>query len=286
MTSNSGNGGGAMSLFGLDGKTVLISGAGAGMGRAMALGFAAAGSRVIVLDRDEPRAKTVAGEVADAGGECIAVCADIQDQPQVGQAVSAAVEALGSVDILVNNAAIASTGAIRDVLTLPLEELDRMLSVNIRGTVVMSQAVLPEMVSRKSGAVINMGSSWSSRGSVFNQKGGSTDYVASKGGIHALTRAMAQDLAPYGIRVNAIAPGLVPDTEIYSRQLERGEIPTPEGTPPTPTELLRPFLQYVPLGKFGLPSDVVGTAIYLASDASSYVTGQMIHVNGGLLMVD
>lgn len=275
------------SLFSVAGKTVVVTGAGAGMGRAMALGFANAGSSVVVVDLDQERATRVAEQATAEGGRAISVPADVRDEEQVAAAVQAGVDAFGEIGVLVNNAGIAAITGIKDIQTLPLSELDRMLSINLKGTVITSQAVLPGMLARKAGAIINMGSSWSSRGSVFNQKGGSTDYCATKGAVQTLTRSMAQDLAPHGIRVNAMAPGLVADTEIYTRQLDAGDIPTAENDRGgSQYDLFAPFLQFVPLGRMQYANDMVGTAIYLASDASGYVTGQTIHVNGGMIMAD
>ena len=276
------------SLFSLEDKTALITGAGTGMGRAMALGFARAGGRVVVLDRNEKAAEKVAAEISKDGAESIAVRADITSEDDVAQALKKGVDTLGEIEVLVNNAGIAGIGdrkIVTDILTMELEDFDHMLNVNLRGTVITTQAVLPEMVNRKSGSIINMGSSWSARGSVFNQKGGATDYCISKAGVQALTRCAAQDVAAEGIRVNAIAPGLVADTEIYtSEQIKATE---PEmGEDATQTALFEPLLDFIPLHRLQYTTDIVGTALYLASDASAYITGQVIHVNGGMLMVD
>jgi 3-oxoacyl-[acyl-carrier protein] reductase len=126
------------------------------------------------------------------------------------------------------------------------------------------------MVKRRSGSVINIGSSWSSKGSIFNQDGGGPDYCVSKAAIQALTKSAAQDVATAGVRVNAIAPGAVLDTPMHDHDREQ----------------LGAYAQFVPMGRLQYSNDIVGTAVYLASDASGYVTGQSIHVNGGMLMVD
>jgi 3-oxoacyl-[acyl-carrier protein] reductase len=149
------------------------------------------------------------------------------------------------------------------------ETWDEIFKVNVRAPMRITRAVLPEMVKGCRGSIINIGSSWSTRASVFNQDGGGVDYCSSKAALHALTRATAQDVAPKNIRVNTIAPGAV-DTPMQADH----------------RALLFEFEKYIPLGRIQVAEDLAGTVIFLASNASAYITGQTFHVNGGLLMVD
>jgi 3-oxoacyl-[acyl-carrier protein] reductase len=149
------------------------------------------------------------------------------------------------------------------------ETWDEIFKVNVRAPMRITRAVLPEMVKGCRGSIINIGSSWSTRASVFNQDGGGVDYCSSKAALHALTRATAQYVAPKNIRVNTIAPGAV-DTPMQADH----------------RALLFEFEKYIPLGRIQVAEDLAGTVIFLASNASAYITGQTFHVNGGLLMVD
>jgi 3-oxoacyl-[acyl-carrier protein] reductase len=254
-------------LFSLDGKVSIITGAGAGMGRQMAITFGAAGSHVVLFDRDGDAAERVAGELAGAAPEALAIHGDVTDEAAVGRAVEAATERFGAVDVLINNAGVLSQ---YDFLDMKMDDWDRVMDINLRGALLCMKAVLPGMVARRSGSVINIGSSWSSKGAIFNQDGGGPDYCVSKAAVQALTKSAAQDVAPAGVRVNAIAPGAVIDTPMHDHDREQ----------------LAEYAQYVPIGRLQYSNDIVGTAVYLASDASAYVTGQSIHVNGGMLMVD
>ena len=156
-----------------------------------------------------------------------------------------------------------------DAFTVNDETWDEIFNVNVRAPMRITRAVLAEMAKANRGSIINIGSSWSTRASVFNQDGGGVDYCSSKAALHTLTRATAQDAAPKNIRVNTIAPGAV-DTPMHADH----------------RALLFEFEKYIPLGRIQVAEDVAGAVIFLASDASAYITGQTLHVNGGLLMVD
>ena len=164
--------------------------------------------------------------------------------------------------MLINNAGFMT---FADMLTVEDAVWDNIYAVNVRAPMRITRAVLPEMVKAKRGSVINIGSSWSSRASVFNQDGGGVDYRSSKAALQCLTRAAAQDVAVQGVRVNAIAPGAV-DTPMHADHRAK----------------LFEYEKYIPLGRMQLAEDIAGTAIFLASDASGYITGQTLHVNGGL----
>ena len=149
------------------------------------------------------------------------------------------------------------------------EEWDHIHSVNLRAPMGIMRAALNGRVTQERGSVINIGSSWSSQGAIFNQDGGGVDYCSAKAAVQGLTKSAAQDVARYGVRVNAIAPGAV-DTPMHAHH----------------RDYLFEYEKYIPIGRMQVAEDLVGTAIFLASDASTYITGQTIHVNGGLLMVD
>ena len=149
------------------------------------------------------------------------------------------------------------------------EQWDRMHGINLRAPMRIMRAALAVMTEAGRGSVINIGSSWSSRASVFNQDGGGVDYCSAKAALQALSRAAAQDVAPRGVRVNAIAPGAV-DTPMHAHH----------------RDYLYEYERYIPLGRMQRAEDLVGPAVFLASDASAFITGQTIHVNGGLIMVD
>lgn len=254
------------SAFDLTGKTAIVTGAARGIGRAYALGFADAGANVVIADLNEEGAGRVASELEQTGGHAFALRVDHTDADAVDRMVEATLKQFGAIDVLLNNAGVLSNS---DFYDMTLEEWDRVMDINLRGPLLCMKAVMPHMVERQTGSVINMGSSWSSRAAVFNQDGGGPDYCASKAAIQALTRSAAQDSAKFGVRVNAIAPGAV-DTPMHEHH----------------RDFLFQYEQYIPLGRMQVADDLVGTAIYLASDASRYVTGQTIHVNGGMLMVD
>ena len=253
-------------LFDLSGRVVAITGAGQGIGRTLATGFAAAGAQVVLVDINAgPLAESerILRGITDrlATLEADVTAADTPER------ITAACQDLGGgIDVLVNNAGIMS---YTDPRTITDEEFDRMIRVNLRAPVRIMRAVLPLMEARRSGSVINIGSSWSSRASVFNQSGGGVDYCAAKAALQAYTRGAAQALAEHHVRINAIAPGGV-DTPMHAHH----------------RDFLMEYEKYIPLGRMTVAEDLVGTAIFLASPASTYITGQTIHVNGGMIMVD
>jgi|SRR6516164_3846577 NAD(P)-dependent dehydrogenase (short-subunit alcohol dehydrogenase family) len=244
----------------LTGKVVLVTGAQQGIGRAMALGFAAGGADVAInwLD-DDGAAQRVADEVRACGRRAVLVKADVGQLEQVRAMVSATQEGLGRIDILVNNA-----GVFPRVPFLEMREhdWDHVLDVNLKGSCFCAQYVAKAMVSAGlQGAIINIASGAALRGSPRG-----VHYVASKGGILSLTRAMALELAPYRIRVNAIAPGLT-DTAQPRYGSTEAEI----------AEMARS----IPLGRMAQPDEIAQAAVFLASDKAGFVTGQTLHVNGG-----
>ena len=253
-------------LFDMAGKVVAITGAGQGIGRTLAHGFAAAGAKVVAVDMNAEMLAETKGILDDAGAGSATVVTDVSADDAPDRIVAACKDLGGRVDCLINNAGIMS---YTDPRTITDEEFDRMININFKAPVRIMRAVLPEMEKQGSGSVINIGSSWSSRAAVFNQSGGGVDYCAAKSALQSYTRGAAQNMAEHHVRLNAIAPGGV-DTPMHAHH----------------RDFLMEYEVYIPLGRMTVAEDLVGTAIFLASDASGYITGQTIHVNGGMIMVD
>lgn len=238
-------------------KVVLVTGAGAGIGRAIAERFAGVGATVVVNDIDAESVDQTVAIINEAGGQATGGVADVSDSTAVGAMVDAAMEAHGRIDVLVNNAGLVSP-------MLHFFEADeawwrRIIDVNLTGHFLVSHPVARIMAKQGGGSIVNMSS-----GGATRAHRSFTAYDATKGGIEALTRAMALDLGPYNIRVNALMPGSI-DTQgldLHQRIL-RGE--------------------NVPLGRIGEAFDMTGAALFLASDDAAYITGDIIRVDGGML---
>jgi len=253
--------------FDITGKVAIVTGAASGIGRAIALDLAGSGANVVIADTALDGAEKVAREIESAGGKAIAVETDVTDSKEVEQMVQQTIEGFGKIDILVNNAGIIGRSSVMDMKE---DELDRTFEVNLKGVVLCSQAVARHMIEQRSGKIVNMGSSLSSRASVCNFSGGGADYCASKAAVQAFTRALAMELGPYGINVNAVAPGTT-NTPMHEGLWEMATIY---------------FQNSLPLGRLAEPEDIADVALFLVTDAARYVTGQTIHVNGGQIMVD
>jgi meso-butanediol dehydrogenase / (S,S)-butanediol dehydrogenase / diacetyl reductase len=250
-------------MYALSGRVGLVTGGGCGIGRAIAKRLARDGMAVVVLDRDSGAAQTVAAEI---GG--LAVAADVTVPEEVGRAVDATLARFGKIDLLVNNAGIAWMGPALDT---PLEALRSMLAVNVEGVFIVSRAVLPHMIGRRAGSVVNL-ASWAGKTGPAYFAG----YGASKFAVIGLTQALAREMAPYGIRVNAICPGIVVDTAMRTaieEQQRRYGLPETAEREKT-----------IPIGRVSVPEDVARIAAFLASDESAYMTGESINLSGGLLM--
>ncbi len=253
-------------LFDIADRVVAITGAGQGIGRTLSEGFAAQGAKVVAVDLNSEGLQETGAILDDIGGAHQAVQADVSADETPKRILAACMDIGGRIDCLINNAGIMS---YTDPRTIADDEFDRMIAINLKAPMRIMREVLPQMETQKSGSVINIGSSWSSRASVFNQSGGGVDYCAANAALQAYTRGGAQTMAEHHVRVNAIAPGGV-DTPMHAHH----------------RDFLMEYEKYIPLGRMTVAEDLVGTAIYLASDASAYITGQTIHVNGGMIMVD
>ena len=250
-------------MYALSGRVGLITGSGGGIGRAIAQRLAHDGMAVAVLDRDGTAAQTVAAEI---GG--LAVTADVTRPEEVGHAIDTVLARFSRVDLLVNNAGVAWMGPALDT---PLEALRSMLSVNVEGVFIVSRAVLPHMIERHAGSVVNLASWAGKTGNAYF-----AGYSASKFAVIGLTQALAREMAPHGIRINAICPGIVVDTamraELEGQQRHWGLPQTTERE------------KLIPIGRVSVPDDVARVAAFLASDESAYMTGESINLSGGLLM--
>jgi NAD(P)-dependent dehydrogenase (short-subunit alcohol dehydrogenase family) len=250
-------------MYALSGRVGLVTGGGAGIGRAIARRLAQEGMAVAVLDRDGTAAEAVAAEI---GG--LAVPADVVSPEEVAGVVDAVLARFHQIDLLVNNAGIAWTGP---ALEMPLEALQSMLRVNVEGVFITSRAVLPHMIARRSGSLVNL-ASWAGKTGPAYFAG----YGASKFAVIGLTQALAREMAPHGIRVNAICPGMVVDTAM------RAAIEAQQRQYGLPETAARE--KSIPIGRVSVPDDVARVAAFLASDESSYMTGESINLSGGLLM--
>ena len=244
------------SLFRMDGTTALITGAGSGLGRTMGWGLACHGADIVILDRDLAAATECAREIQATGRRAWAIQCDVSDEGSVSQAVDTALRSAGSIDVLVNNA---GHNIRKPLLDYTVDEFDSLHDVHVRGTFLLSRAVGRHMRDRKQGAIINIAS-------VLGLVGAPevAPYAAAKGAIVQLTKVLALELAPH-IRVNAIAPGYI-DTPLTRQH---------------PPEKRKFITDRVPLGRFGDAAELMGPALFLASQAGSFVTGTVLTVDGG-----
>ncbi len=248
----------------LKGKAVIITGGRQGMGRADALAFAESGAKVTVADISQEDCQLVVDEIEKNGGEALAVKCDVTNQKEVEEMVRKTVEKFGRLDILVNNAGICQ---FKPFLELTEAEWQRTLDINLKGYFLCAKAAAKEMAKQKSGAIVNIASV------VMGQMGigmaGLSHYSASKGGIAALTKTLALELAPSNIRVNAIAPGAIDTPMVASTK--------------TDPKILEQTLAMIPMRRMGKPEEIASAVLFLSSNASSYITGSIVVVDGGWL---
>jgi NAD(P)-dependent dehydrogenase (short-subunit alcohol dehydrogenase family) len=248
----------------LKGKVAIITGAKQGMGKADAMLFAQNGAKVVVADISQEECQRVVDEIEKNGGEALAVKCDVTSEKEIEELVNKTVEKFGRVDILVNNAGICQ---FKPFLDLTEEEWQRTLDINLKGYFLCAKACAKEMVKQKSGVIVNIASI------VMGQMGkgmaGLAHYSASKGGIAALTKTMAVELARHNIRVNTIAPGAIDTPMAASAKSDQ--------------KVLEQTLAMIPLGRMGKPEEIASTVLFLSSEASSYITGSIVVVDGGWL---
>ena len=251
-------------LFKLIGQTALVTGASSGIGAATAEVLAERGARVALgYHRNKKGAEETSARIRAAGGTAVAIQADVRIAAEIERLVDEAVAAVGPLDILVNNAgSLVERQKLRDVTA---ERWDDIYALNVRSVLLVSQAVVPSMIERHSGTIINVGS-------IAGHNGGGPGagaYASAKAAVMAYTKSMARELAPLGIRVNGVAPGVI-DTPFHE-------------TFSTP-EMLKAFVSTIPLGRIGTALECGTVIAFLASPAARYVVGEMIEINGGQLM--
>ncbi|WP_102692694.1 3-oxoacyl-[acyl-carrier-protein] reductase [Rummeliibacillus pycnus] len=245
----------------LIGKVAVVTGASRGIGRAIALHLANLGAKIVVnYSGNQAKAEAVVAEIEANGGAAIAVQANVSDSDEVSMLMKKAVETYGSLDILVNNA-----GITRDNLLMRMkeEDWDAVMNTNLKGVFLCTKAVTRQMMKQRAGRIVNIASIVGVAGNA-----GQANYVAAKAGVIGLTKTAAKELAARNIFVNAVAPGFI-DTDM---------------TEELPEDIKAQMLSQIPLAKLGEPEDVAKVVAFLASDDASYMTGQTLHVDGGMVM--
>jgi len=253
-------------MLNLENKIAVITGAKGGMGRAHALALAKMGAKIVVSDISSKECQLVVDEIEKFGGEAIAVKCDVSKKQEVEDMIKKTVEQWGKIDILVNNAGIAQ---FVPFLEMTEEEWERTININLKGYFLCAQAAAKEMVKQKSGSIINIASVAMGQVGVGFQN--LAHYSASKGGIVAMTETIASELAPHNIRVNTISPGAIETQMVDTIKQDKAAI---EAT-----------LARIPMHRMGKPEEISNAVLFLASDASSYMTGSTIVVDGGWLSV-
>jgi len=251
-------------MFSLKNKVALVTGARRGIGKGIALALAEAGAKVVVTDIDEKECQTVAKEIEKLGSQGLAKKLDVTNKKEIEEAVKLAVDKFGKLDILVNNAGICP---FKPFLELTEEDWDKVLDINLKGYFLCAQAAAKEMAKQKWGRIINIASV--AMGQVGIGMANIVHYVASKGGVAGMTEALAVELAPLGINVNAISPGVI------ETKMAESVISDPAVREAT--------LKRVPKGRVGQPKDIATAVVYLASEEADYVTGAVLVVDGGWL---
>jgi 3-oxoacyl-[acyl-carrier protein] reductase len=247
-------------MFSLKGKVALVTGASQGIGRETALALAEAGAKVAAAARNEEKLASLANDIVAKGGEALAIKMDVADAEQIKAGFKQALEKFARLDILVNNAAITRDGL---AMRMKQEDWEAVIRTNLTGAHLCIQQALPVMLRAKAGRIINISSVVAETGNA-----GQANYVAAKGGIIGLTKAIAIEMASRNITVNAVAPGFVetPMTEVLSDKVKED------------------LKARIPLGRLGAARDVAAAIVFLASDEAAYITGHVMDVNGGMYL--
>lgn len=247
-------------MFSLAGKVALVTGASQGIGRETALALAEAGANVAIAARSEEKLTRLAEEIAALGSAALVVKMDVADAEQVREGFKSVLEKFGKLDILVNNAAITRDGL---ALRMKQEDWDAVIRTNLTGAHFCTQQALSTMMRARSGRIINIASVVAQMGNA-----GQANYVAAKGGLIGLTKAIAMEIASRNVTVNAVAPGFIetPMTDVL------------------PDQVKAELKERIPLGRLGTPRDVAAAIVFLASDEAGYITGHVLDVNGGMYL--
>lgn len=249
-------------MFDLSGKVAIVTGGAGGIGEALALGLSTQGAAVIVASRNQEAIAAVADRIRkETGNTAEAISVDVTNEDSMQKLVDTVVAKYGKLDILVNAMGL---NIKRDAFEYPMEDWDKIFNVNVKGTMIACKIAGRAMRDQKSGAIINLSSVRGIRG----YTGGNAGYCATKGAVELITRALALEWAPHGIRVNAIGPALIitPGTKHIAEN----------------PELAKKYASAVPMGRIGMPEDLMGACSFLASEASGFISGQTIYVDGGL----
>lgn len=245
----------------LKNRVAIVTGAGQGIGRALALGLAGEGAEVVVADVNDENAASVKREIEASGGTALATNTDVSKEDSVQDMVDESLREFGKVDILINNAGIFPVSSVEEMNE---EDWDRVIGTNLVGAFLCSRAVAGKFLQQRSGRIISMTS-----GRAFQGAKNAAHYASSKAGIIGFSKSLALELAPRQITVNVICPGITDTAQPRGHQTE---------------EQIYAQAQKIPLGRIGQPEDLVGTAVFLASDAAAFITGQTVIINGGSIM--